>query len=109
MFLSKFQSCRLGALLMQCSVVLTAVSLSNVAVAQNAPSSAPLDHAKIDEVLGSLNRGRSVGQVAISPDGKRVAWVQSRRDAGDILVAAIDDLTKTERVSAGVQADQHCR
>ncbi len=63
----------------------------------------------MDQVLHGLNRGRSVDQVAVSPDGKRVAWVQGTRDGGEILVAPIDDLKSPERISAGVQPGQHCR
>src|SRR6516165_2538835 len=92
-----------------CTLVLTAVWLSTIAAAQNKTVSTPVDHARIDEVLSSLNRGRSVGQVAVSPDGKRVAWIQGRRDGGDIFVAPTNDLAKAERISAGVQPDQHCR
>jgi dipeptidyl aminopeptidase/acylaminoacyl peptidase len=80
-----------------------------MAAAQPGPVSSPVDRARIDEVLGSLNRGRSLGQVAVSPDGKRIAWVQGRRDGGDVFVAPADDLAKAERISAGVQPDQHCR
>ena len=90
-------------------VVFAAVCLCAVALAQNAPASSPVDRTHIDEVLSSLNRGGSIGQVAVSPDGKRIAWIQSRRDGGDILVAPASDLTKAERISAGVQPDQHCR
>ncbi len=84
-----------------------AVSLAFTLAAQSA--SPPLDRAQIDDVLHKLNRGRSVGQVAVSPDGKRVAWVQGLRDGGDIFVAPIDDLKKADRISAGVQPDEHCR
>ena len=98
---------RRHASLLPCAL-LTAVALSSVAVGQNSSASARVDRAHLDEVLNSLNRGRSVGQVAVSPDGKRIAWIQGRRDGGDILVAPAGDLTKTERISAGVQSDQHC-
>jgi dipeptidyl aminopeptidase/acylaminoacyl peptidase len=68
-----------------------------------------MDRAHMDEVLRNLNRGLSIGQVAVAPDGKRIAWVQGRRDEGEIFVAPMDDLAKAERVSAGVKLDQHCR
>jgi dipeptidyl aminopeptidase/acylaminoacyl peptidase len=88
-------------------LAVAAVSISATLAAQSAP--APLDRAQINDVLHKLNRGRSVGQVAVSPDGKRVAWIQGTRDAGDIFVAPIDDWKKAERISAGVQPDGHCR
>src|SRR5579859_1647657 len=103
MFLSPWRS----ALPSRFLLAVAAVSISAALAAQNAH--APVDRAHINEVLRQLNRGRSVGQVAVSPDGKRVAWVQGMRDGGDIFVAPIDDLKKSERISAGVQPDEHCR
>ena len=72
-------------------------------------STSASDREHIDEVLRGLNKGHTIGQVAVSPDGKRVAWVEGMRMGGDILVAPIDDLTKTDRVSAGAHPEQHCR
>jgi dipeptidyl aminopeptidase/acylaminoacyl peptidase len=66
------------------------------------------DRAHIEEVLRGLNRGRSVGQVAISPDGKRLVWIDGGRGGGEIRVASPEDLSKSERVTAAVNADQHC-
>ena len=94
-------------LLIQSSLALAAFSIPLGAMAQSASPSTDRDH--VDQVLLGLNRGRSVSQVAVSPDGKRVAWVQGMRDGGDILVAPIDDLKSPERISAGVQPGQHCR
>src|SRR3954470_15432881 len=50
--------------------------------------------AHIEEVLRGLNRGRGVGQVAISPDGKRLAWIEGGRGVGEIRVASPDDLSQ---------------
>jgi dipeptidyl aminopeptidase/acylaminoacyl peptidase len=88
---------------------MAAVSICAIAAAQNAPPSISTDRARMDEVLRNMNRGRSVRQVAVSPDGKRLAWVQDRRDGSDIFVASIDNLTQPEHVSADVQPNQHCR
>jgi acylaminoacyl-peptidase len=49
-----------------------------------------------------------VGQVAVAPDGKRVAWIEGVRDGGDILVAPLNDLKYSQHISAAAQADQHC-
>jgi len=67
------------------------------------------DRAHIDEVLKGLNRGRGVGQVAISPDGKRLAWIEGGREGGGIQVAPLDDLAKKVHVTAASKADQKCR
>ncbi len=92
------------------TVLVTAFGLSSAqAQAQNAaPSSAP-NHAQIDEAIRGVERGRSVGQVAVSPDGKRLAWIEGMRGAGDILVAPLDDLKKSERVTAAAKPDDHCQ
>jgi dipeptidyl aminopeptidase/acylaminoacyl peptidase len=58
----------------------------------------------INEVLQSLGRGRSISRVAISPDGKRLAWVE----AGAIQVAPYDHLDRIETVTAAGGADDRC-
>src|SRR5208337_5403979 len=63
---------------------------------------------RIEKVLSSVNRGHSVGQVAVSPDGRRLAWIEGGRRGGEIRVAALDNLAKSERVTAAATADQHC-
>ncbi len=78
------------------------------ASAQTSPAPLTLDRAHINQILAGLNRGRSVGQVAVSPDGKRVAWIEGVRDGGDILVAPLNDFKNTQHISAAAQADQHC-
>jgi dipeptidyl aminopeptidase/acylaminoacyl peptidase len=95
-------------------VVLISISNSNFlsATAQETaaakpPSAAP-GRAHIDEVLKGLNRGHSVGQVAVSPDGKRLAWLQPGKDGAEIRLAPLDDLAKSERVTAAAKPDQHC-
>jgi dipeptidyl aminopeptidase/acylaminoacyl peptidase len=67
------------------------------------------DRGHIEDVLESLNRGRNVSQVAVSPDGKRLAWIEGARGGGDIRVAPVDDLKKSERVTAASKPDEHCR
>jgi len=67
------------------------------------------DHSHIDEVLKGLNRGRSVGQVAVSPDGKRLAWLEFGKGGAEIRVAGLEDLGKSVRVTASTKADERCR
>src|SRR5260370_5117496 len=109
MFSSLVRTFRSGTSPTGASLVLAAVSLSPVAPAQTPPATAPLDRAQMEQVLRGLNRGRSVGQVAVSQDGKRIAWIEGMRDGGQIQVAPIDDLKKAEHVSAAAKPDQHCR
>jgi dipeptidyl aminopeptidase/acylaminoacyl peptidase len=69
---------------------------------------------RIDQVLSSVNRGHPLGQVAVSPDGKRLAWVEGGRRGGEIRVAALNvsgkaaSLGKSERVTAAVAPNQQC-
>ena len=67
------------------------------------------DRAHVEEVLRGLNRGRGFGQVGISPDGKKLAWIEGGRGGCEIRVASPTDLTKSERVTAATNSDQHCR
>jgi len=88
-----------------------AFSLSN-ALAQTAPTvqaNASPDRIHIDDVLKGLSRGRSFGQVAISPDGKRLAWIEQAKEGAEIRVAPLDDMAKSERVTAATKPGQHCR
>ena len=83
------------------------VACATVALpAQNTqPSTA--DH--IDQVLRGIDRGRSIGQVAVSPDGKRLAWIQGARGGMEIRLAPLNDLGKSVRITAANSPDQHCR
>jgi dipeptidyl aminopeptidase/acylaminoacyl peptidase len=81
----------------------------NVSTADAQAAAATPDRAHIDEVLKGLNRGHSFGQVAVSPDGKRLAWIEGGREGGGIHVAPLDDMAKSEHITAAAKADQHCR
>jgi dipeptidyl aminopeptidase/acylaminoacyl peptidase len=89
-------------------VVLILSAVIGEASAQTSPATALLDRAHINQILAGLNRGRSVGQVAVAPDGKRVAWIEGMRGGGDILVAPLNDLKNAQHISAAAEADQHC-
>jgi dipeptidyl aminopeptidase/acylaminoacyl peptidase len=86
----------------------TALSLSAAQAQAAAPAlvqaSASPDRAHIEEVLKGLNRGHSIGQVAISPDGKRLAWIED----SEIRVAPLGGLAVSERVTAATKPEQHC-
>jgi dipeptidyl aminopeptidase/acylaminoacyl peptidase len=59
---------------------------------QNANAAALPASAQLEQILPSLNRGTSIGQVAISPDGKRLAWFQG----GEIRVAPFVNLGQSQ-------------
>jgi Tol biopolymer transport system component len=73
--------------------------------AQTAPAqagSAKPTSDQLDKILSSQTRARTIAQVAVSPDGKRVAWLQS----GEIRVAPLDNFSRTQSVTAA--ASQSC-
>lgn len=63
---------------------------------------------RVDQVLRSFDHGRFIGQVAVSPDGKRLAWVQGARGGAEIRLASLDQLGKSVRITAAASAGQHC-
>jgi dipeptidyl aminopeptidase/acylaminoacyl peptidase len=85
--------------------VLTAAPIN----AQSNPAQGPPDRSHIEEVLRGMNRGRNFGQVAISPDGSKLAWIEGGRGGSEIRVGSPSDLSKSERVTAATSPDQHCR
>jgi dipeptidyl aminopeptidase/acylaminoacyl peptidase len=107
MFSLTFRPPWLRVLPIRTFLVLLVFSIPVYGTAQTA--SGPLGRQNLDDILRGLNRGHSIGQVAVSPDGKRVAWVDGTGGAGGILVAPLDDLTKADHVAAGAQPSQHCR
>ena len=73
--------------------------LAPFAHAQTAPAQSARPQstsAQLDQVLSSQSRARAIAQVAVSPDGKRVAWL----DAGEIRVAPLDRFDHSQPVTA---------
>jgi dipeptidyl aminopeptidase/acylaminoacyl peptidase len=66
------------------------------AVAQDAAAGSSA--ARVEEVLRGFHNGHLIEPVAISPDGKRLAWIED----GKISVAPLDNLDKRQRVTAGI-------
>ena len=64
--------------------------------------------AHIAEVLRSLNRGRFLGQVAISPDGKRLAWIEGSHGEAEILTAPLNRLSESRPVTAAQERGEPC-
>jgi dipeptidyl aminopeptidase/acylaminoacyl peptidase len=108
MFLSELCKSLRIACFVGTALVLGTVLNQSWALAQDShPAQAP-DRARVDEVLNGLNQGRSVDQVAVSPDGKRLAWIQGAKEGQEIRVAPLEDLKKSERVTAAAKPEQHC-
>jgi dipeptidyl aminopeptidase/acylaminoacyl peptidase len=101
------ESLRAGSIAGAALVLCIAFNLSG-ALAQDVPAAKAPDRASIEEVLKGLRRGKSVGQVAVAPDGKRLAWIDLAKEGAEIRVAPLNDLTKSERMTAAAKPDQHC-
>src|ERR1700742_2295293 len=106
---TSLRRCFLNGLLAASSLMIGGINLPLAAEDAAHSSLAAQDKAHIDEVLKGLNRGRSMGQVAIAPDGKRLAWIEMGKEGAEIRVAPVGDLGKSERVTAAGNPDQHCR
>jgi dipeptidyl aminopeptidase/acylaminoacyl peptidase len=109
MFLTSLRICFRAWLVAGVSLVLSPGFYLAHAAAQAALGAQTQDRAHIDDVLKGLNRGRSMGQVAVSPDGKRLAWLQPGKEGEEIRVAVREDLAKSVRVTAAAKPEQHCR
>jgi len=108
MFPMSVSTCLRGGLVAAAVFVLPSTFNLRLA-AQPASSAAAAARVHIDDVLKGLNRGRSVGQVAVSPDGKRLAWLEPAKDGTEIRVAPLDELANSDRVTASTKPEQHCR
>ena len=73
------------------------------ALAQDTP-----ERAHVEEVLKGMNRSRSFGSVAISPDGSELAYVRRSKDGSDHLLAPFADASKTTRITSRKKDDRHC-
>jgi dipeptidyl aminopeptidase/acylaminoacyl peptidase len=60
--------------------------------------------AHIDEILRGLNRGHYIGQVAISPDGKQLAWIAD----SEIRISTLGNPDSSRQVTATTSSDQSC-
>jgi len=105
----------LGAIALAAGVLFAAtIGCSSSALAQPAPAAPSADRTHVEEVLKTLNRGRAIGQVALAPDGKRIAWIQYADGGTHIMAAALNsmamiDPARTQRVTAAAKADRTCR
>jgi len=81
------------------ALLLCATSLLSVRAQTSAPASASPSQ------TSSVRRHvQSIGQVTVSPDGKRLAWI----DRGVIFVAPLGNLDHSQRVTAASSPDGSC-
>jgi len=64
--------------------------------------------AGMDTTSTALIRGQSIVQVAVSPDGKQLAWIESVNGGTEIRVASLSDLSKSLRVTASASRQVMC-
>ena len=85
----------------RCGVLSLALCTASIAVAC-AQTPAPAQTtvapppAQLEQILSSQNRARTIAQAAVSPDGKRIAWLE----AGHLRVAPFDNLAQSQSVTA---------
>lgn len=94
-----FRSALHSLVLFAASLVLTHAQSSaspQTAPAQSAPSAQTAASAHLDQVLSTQSRARTIAQVAVSPNGQQIAWLES----GQIRVAPIDDFAHSQPVTA---------
>jgi dipeptidyl aminopeptidase/acylaminoacyl peptidase len=88
--------------------LLATIPISGALAQEAQPAQSP-ERSHTEETLKGLNRGAYIGAIAISPDGKRLAWTEGSREGAQILVAPIGDLAKPQRITAATKPDQRCR
>jgi len=98
----------LNAALLAATLLFFPAFSPSAACAQDSHGLSAAEHAHIEDVLQGLHRGRLIGQVAVSPDGKRLAWIQGMPGGEEIRVAPLGDLAKSRRVTAASAPEQHC-
>jgi dipeptidyl aminopeptidase/acylaminoacyl peptidase len=85
------RSLRCSALaLLLCATYLLPICAQTSAPASGSPSPGPTP--------SSQRRASTIGQLFVSPDGKRLAWI----DRGEIRVAPLDNLSLSQRVTAAL-------
>jgi dipeptidyl aminopeptidase/acylaminoacyl peptidase len=81
-------------------LVAATLVLSFAATAQDAPVTV----ARVDEILAAQHPSRSIGAVAISPDGKRLAWIEG----GKVHIASPDHPDRGQVLAAGSFSVENC-
>jgi len=73
-----------------------------IALTPNAFAASPGVDPRIEQLLTELGKAQEIGAVAISPDGKQLAWVIERQGKPSIEVAAADG-SHPRRISAAAK------
>ena len=63
------------------------------------------EQARIENAINSLGRGVYIGQTAVSPDGRWVAWVEGGQGGQEIRVAPLDHADQGRQITANGAAD----
>jgi dipeptidyl aminopeptidase/acylaminoacyl peptidase len=82
--------------------------LAGLASAPAQDAAAAPERKRIEKVLREMSRGRTFGQVAVAPDGKRLAWIEWENGGVEIRVAPLSNLKRNERITAAAKPEQHC-
>ena len=82
------------------AIISIVLALPTAIAAQAQPGMAPAAQARVEQVLDSFSQARWIGQVAISPDGARLAWVEGGRGGEHINVAPFGQIDAAQTITA---------
>ncbi|MFP5204240.1 MAG: prolyl oligopeptidase family serine peptidase, partial [Acidobacteriota bacterium] len=89
-------------------ICLLAFLIAAIALAISAQEVPAALQARLQQIFSAMRTGHAIGQVAISPDGKRLAWIEGGRGGGSIRVAPFDRLQQSRRVAASAAFGVAC-
>jgi len=77
--------------------------------AQNAGAGPASDNAQLDQILASQVRVHAIAQVAVSPDGKRLAWIEGRQiHVAPLGIVPTIRIDQSQRVTAASAPGGSC-
>jgi dipeptidyl aminopeptidase/acylaminoacyl peptidase len=96
------------ALLLWSSIFSSMVAQQPATLPQGATSSREGKNVALDEAMRTMSAAKTFAQTAISPDGKRVSWVENVAPGKSaIYVADVNGAGKPHRITAGRAASFH--
>jgi dipeptidyl aminopeptidase/acylaminoacyl peptidase len=88
-----------------CLLAFLIAAIAPAGFAQQVPASL---QARVQEIFASMRTGHDLGQVAVSPDGRQLAWIEQQPGGGSIRVAPFDRLDQSRPVTTGSAAGADC-
>jgi dipeptidyl aminopeptidase/acylaminoacyl peptidase len=86
-------------------VIGAGVLLLSVGAARAQRALPAAERGRVNSVINSVERGVSIGQAEVSPDGRLLAWVEGGRGGQQIRVAPMDHVEQSRRVTVAGAAN----